>query len=395
MKIIGTMSGTSADGLDIALCEITGAPPKLEAKIIASAMLPYPSAIRDAILAACQLETSNVQVLGELNFSLAYAMAQGINKFITDNAQYGEIDLIGSHGQTVWHNVDENGLVTSTLQIASSSVIAEETGITTINNFRERDVAAGGQGAPLTSYVDWLLMRDAEQWRAVQNIGGMGNVTLLPPLTEHNTKILAFDTGPGNALIDVAVYALTDGELICDLDGSLAKAGTVNRAWLEELLAHPYYQRKPPKTTGRELFGTDLGLKYVEEGKSRQLSEQDIIATLTALTAHSIADAYQRFISSSIGQVIIGGGGGNNPALMEMLSQLLYPTPVISHEALGLDSDFKEALVFAVLAYETWHNRIGALPEQTGANHATVLGQITPGNNYGALIERTWLNHAD
>jgi anhydro-N-acetylmuramic acid kinase len=395
MKVLGTMSGTSADGLDIALCEISDKPPKLEAKIIASSTLPYPPTIREAILAACQLESSNAQVLSELNFSLAYAMAAGVQKFLAGVGQLGKVDLIGSHGQTIWHNVDENGQVTSTLQIVSASVIAEVTGITTINNFRERDVAAGGQGAPLTAYVDFLLLRDDEQWRVIQNIGGMGNVTLLPPLNEPNAQLLAFDTGPGNALMDVAVYELTNGELICDIDGSLAKAGTVNDEWLNELLAHPYYQRKPPKTTGRELFGTDLALDYVQQGKKRQLSEQDIIATLTALTAHSIANAYRQFIEPTIGEVVIGGGGGNNPTLIEMLSQLVQPSPVISHEALGLDSDFKEALVFAVLAYETWHNRTGTLPEQTGAKQASVLGQITAGDNYKQLIERTWFTHVD
>lgn len=395
MKVLGTMSGTSADGLDIALCEITGTPPKLEARIIASTMLPYPPAIRQEILAACQLQSSNAQVLSELNFSLGYTMANGIQKFLTDMGQIGEVDLIGSHGQTVWHNVDENGLVTSTLQIASASVIAEITGITTINNFRERDVAAGGQGAPLTAYVDWLLLRDKEQWRAIQNIGGMGNVTLLPPLNEPNAQLLAFDTGPGNALMDVAVYEFTNGELICDINGSLAQAGTIDNEWLNELLAHPYYQRKPPKTTGRELFGTNLALNYVQQGKKRQLSEQDIIATLTALTAHSIANAYRQFVNQTIGEVVIGGGGANNPTLMKMLRQLVHPSSVILHETLGLDSDFKEALVFAVLAYETWHNRTSTLPEQTGAKHATVLGQITAGDNYKQLIKETWLNHAN
>jgi anhydro-N-acetylmuramic acid kinase len=226
----------------------------------------------------------------------------------------------------------------------------------------------------------------------VQNIGGMGNVTLLPPLSDAATEPLAFDTGPGNALIDIAVNHLTDGVLTYDRDGQMAAAGRVAGNWLEELLDHPYYRRKPPKTTGRELFGTEMALKLVAEGQAHGYTANDIVASLTALTTHSIAQTYRDFLPKQIDEVIIGGGGASNPALMQMLRDILDPTQVITHEAIGLSSDFKEALVFAVLAYETWHHRPGTLPAQTGASHPTVLGQITPGHNFANLIQQTWCN---
>lgn len=384
MKVIGLMSGTAADGVDIALCEITGQPPKVEVTVLEATTIPYDSDMRERILEAVQAETGHVDKIGQLNFDLAAHFADAIKQH-----QY-EAALIGSHGQTVWHNVDESGKVTSTLQIGSGAVLAEETGITVINNFRERDVAAGGQGAPVTAYVDYLLLRHETKWRAIQNIGGMGNVTLVPPLVDSHSPLIAFDTGAGNALIDAAVLYLTDGKLAYDKDGQMANTGRVVGAWLEELADHPYYHRKPPKTTGRELFGTEMALELVTEGQLQGYADNDIVATLTALTATSIAQSYRDFVAHNIGEIIIGGGGASNPTLMQMIQNLVKPIPVLTHEDIGLSSDYKEALVFAVLAYETWHNRTSTLPSQTGASHSTVLGQITPGQNYTDLIRKTW-----
>ena len=260
----------------------------------------------------------------------------------------------------------------------------------TISNFRARDIAAGGQGAPLTSYVDWLLLRHADHWRAVQNIGGMGNVTFLPPLYDKISPPIAFDTGPGNALLDVAVSRLTEGARHYDHDGELAQQGKINETWLDELLNHPYYARDYPKTTGRETFGTAAAQDLLAQAQARGLGAHEIIATLTALTATNIADAYARFAPAPVREVILGGGGRHNPVIVGMLRQLLAPARVMSHEDIGMDSDFKEALVFALLAYETWHGRPATLPALTGARHASVLGQITPGVNYAELIRRTW-----
>ncbi len=385
MKVVGLMSGTSLDGIDAALCEIDGTPPALRAQILATVSVPYERDFRGRLLALCSPGT--IDDACRLSFELGERFADAVRQ-VTDDTQ--SIDLIGSHGQTIWHDVD-NRHVTSTLQIGSASVIAERTGITTISNFRERDIAAGGQGAPLTSYVDWLLLRHPDQWRAVQNIGGIGNVTLLPPLSDMQSPMLAFDTGPGNVLIDALVAMITNGTHHYDEDGAIAAEGTVDVAWLADLLTHPYFQQPPPRTTGRELFSTAMAVELLVTGRSRNLRDVDIVATVTALTAHSIADAYQRYAPHSPPEVILGGGGARNQTLVQMLSDALPATIIQTHEAIGVDSDFKEALVFAVLAYETWHNRVGCLPAQTGASHGTVLGQITPGNNYAALIKRSWL----
>ena len=391
MLIVGLMSGTSADGIDAALCEITGAPPHLRARIVKAIMQPYPDDFRQQILDACLPERSRVDTLCQLNADLGEHFAQAVLHVIAEAGIPPEdVDLIGSHGQTVWHAVQPDGRVSATLQITEASVIAERTGITTVSNFRPRDVAAGGQGAPLTGYADWLLLRHSTHWRAVQNIGGIGNVTFLPPIADSSSLPLAFDTGPGNALIDAAVTLITNGAQRYDCDGLLAAKGHVDQEWLSELSNHPYYHRLPPKTTGRELFGAEMSEKLVNEGRARGLENTSIIATLTALTAASITVAYRRFAPSPITEIILGGGGARNLTLVEMLRERLDPAAVLSHEDIGLDSDNKEALVFALLAYETWHVRPGTHPALTGAHHAAVLGQITPGQNYAALIRQTW-----
>lgn len=392
MRIIGLMSGTSADGIDAALCEIDGAPPQLHARIVAAVGIPYPPDMQARILRACRPDTGTVDELCRLNVALGEAFAEAVNQVIVKAGMSpSDVDLIGSHGQTVWHDVAADGHVTSTLQIGEPAVIAERTGITTISSFRPRDVAAGGQGAPLTGYADWLLLRHESRWRAVQNIGGIGNVTFLPPLSERSAPPIAFDTGPGNALIDGAITLLTGALLRYDFNGRIAADGHIDARWLEVLLDHPYFERQPPKTTGRELFGAPMAAQLVAHGRERGLSDADIAATITGLTAASIADAYRRFAPAPIGEVIVGGGGTRNPTLMGMLRQQLRPALVLRHEDIGIDSDFKEALVFALLAYETWHQRPGVHPAITGARHAAILGQITPSANFAALIRRTLL----
>lgn len=389
MLIIGLISGTSADGIDAALCKITGEP--LQARIRIATTKPYPPDLRQRVLNVCVPGKSQIDAICQLNYDLAEQFAAVVLGLIEQaGLTAADIDLLGSHGQTVWHNVLADGTVSATLQLTEAAVLAERTGITTISNFRARDIAAGGQGAPLVSYLDWLLLRHPTHWRAVQNIGGIGNVTFLPPLSDEHSTPIAFDTGPGNVLMDAAVTQLTGGAQTFDRDGRMAQAGQVDGAWLESLLLHPYYQRQPPKTTGRELFGTEMAAQLVEGGQKRGLSEQDIVATLTALTAHSIADAYRRFAPAPVGEVIVAGGGSNNPTLLDMLREAVKPAPVHSHEDIGVSSDHKEALLFALLAHETWHARPGNLPSLTGARHPVVMGQITPGDNYVDLVKGTW-----
>ncbi len=391
MKIIGLISGTSADAIDAALCEIEGAPPHLRARIVAARTHPYPPGFQARILRQIRPESSRVDELCELNAALGELFAEAALALLAENGLTpAEVDLIGSHGQTVWHTVQPDGRATSTLQITEASVIAERTGITTISNFRPRDIAAGGQGAPLTSYADWLLLRHPDHWRAVQNLGGIANVTFLPPLNDTTSDPLSFDTGPANCLIDEIAVLLSGGRQSYDVDGALGAAGTVDEAWLAALLDHPYYRRQPPKTTGRELYTAAMAADLLATGRARGLRDVDVVATVTALTAASIADAYRRFAPAPIAEVIIGGGGRRNPTLMRMIRERLGGIPVRTHEDVGLDSDNKEALVFALLAHETWHARPGNHPALTGARHPVVLGQITPGANYVALARRTW-----
>lgn len=391
MRVVGLMSGTSADGIEAVLCEISGAPPALTAGVVASISYPFDPDLQRRIHRAARAETSDVEQICLLNAELGELFALASLRLI---AQAGltpaDIDLIVSSGQTVWHAVAETGGVLATLQIGESSVIAERTGITTIGNLRARDVAAGGHGAPLVSYVDWLLLRHPAHWRAVQNIGGIGNVTFLPPQSDAQSRPLAFDTGPGNALIDWVTAAVTGGTHTYDEDGFLARQGQADEAWLAELLGHPYYRRTPPKTTGRELFSPAMAESLLAQGRTRGLTDAGIVATVTALTADSIADAYARFAPSPPAEVIVAGGGARNPALMDRLRARLPGARVLALDELGVASQTKEALAFAMIGYETWHHRPGSLPELTGASHPVVLGQITPADNFPRLIQSTF-----
>jgi anhydro-N-acetylmuramic acid kinase len=380
MILIGLMSGTSADGIDAAVIELSGFPPALHWRLLTFLEVAHPPELRTEIFACFRPQTSRVDRICRLNFALGRAFA-GAAQAAT--AQAGltleQIDLIGSHGQTLWHIPE--GPAASTLQIGEAAVIAEETGITTISNFRTRDMAAGGQGAPLVAYVDALLLCHPSQVRVAQNIGGIANLTYIPPSTSHEEPI-AFDTGPGNMLIDDLVSRATRGEQPYDRDGALAAQGNVDGALLAELLAEPYLRQPAPKTTGRELFGTHYGEKVWLQAHAAGLQNNDIIATVTAFTAHSIAQAYRDHLPRYPDEVIVSGGGVRNLTLMSMLRALLPPAQVRRSDELGLPSAAKEAIAFAVLAYETWHGRPSNLPTATGARRPVVLGNITPGRRW-------------
>lgn len=377
MIVLGLMSGTSADGTDVALVALEGAPPNLRWQLLHHTTIPHPAELRAAILAATRPETGTVDRLCALNVALgeqfAHAALVGIREAGLSPSQ---VDLIGSHGQTVWHAPE--GTPPGTLQLGEAAIIAERTGIPVVSDFRARDVAAGGQGAPLVAYVDVLLLTHREKVRAAQNIGGIGNVTFLPPRARPDLTPFAFDTGPGNVLIDAAAARATDGAWSCDENGVLAARGDVDERLLAELLAHPYFTRRPPKTTGRELFGGAFVEDVWERARVRGLRPEDVVATLTALTAHSIACACQDFLPVYPDEVIVSGGGARNSTLMRFLTDLLSPARVCTSDAVGIPGDAKEALAFAILAYETWHGRPSNLPSATGARHNVILGHVTP-----------------
>jgi anhydro-N-acetylmuramic acid kinase len=379
------MSGTSADGIDAALTDITGAPPHLNARLILHTHIAFTSEQRAEIFALFEPATGSVDRICHMNFQLGeWFAAAALQAVAQANLKPTDIDLIGSHGQTIYHAVDADSPIKSTLQIGEAAVIAARTGITTVADFRVADVAAGGQGAPLISYIDWLLLRHESRCRAIQNIGGIANVTYLAP--GDDSAVIAFDTGPGNMLIDAAVNSATDGEQTYDEDGAWAASGKVDRALLAELMAHPFLSRRPPKTTGREQFGVHYANELWSRAQSQGISDADLVATLTAFTAESIADAYRRFLPQMPDEVILGGGGAKNPILLALLREALDPIAVTTHEALGIPDDAKEALAFAVLAYETLHGRAGNLPNCTGASRRTVLGKITLGANCQSLV---------
>jgi len=389
MRVVGLMSGTSVDGIDAAVVDIPDDVRRL--RVLAFVSVPFAPPLRERIFRAFRPETSSVDELCRLNFDLGEAFAAAaLQAIAAARLTTNDVGLIGSHGQTVWHDVVPDGQVTSTLQLGEPCVIAERTGITTIADFRPRDVAAGGQGAPLVCLFDLLFFADEHQNRAVQNIGGIANVTTIPAgfnveRETWNLEPLAFDTGPGNMLMDEAARLATGGAQTCDVDGRLALAGRVHAGLRRELLAHPYLTQRPPKTTGRELFGRQFAAAVWRRGQALGLSGADIVATVTAFTAESIAQAYRDFIPFPIHEVILGGGGRRNPALVAMLRERLAPARLLTTEDFGLNSEAKEAVAFAVLAYQTWQHRPGNVPSCTGARRPVVLGKIVPGENYTHL----------
>lgn len=381
--VAGLMSGTSADGVDAALVEIRRSGGVLSARLVAFRKTVYPDSLRRAIFDLFRPEKTNVVGVSQANFALGEVFAQAVLDLAEQAGLLpGDIDLIGSHGQTIWHQprpAPWGGVdVTSTLQIGEPAVIAERTGITVVADFRVRDMAAGGQGAPLVPYVDYLLFRDDVLARAVQNVGGIANVTHLPAGGGPG-DVIAFDTGPGNMVIDAVVKTLTGGRQTMDRDGRWAASGQVSADFLAELLAHPYFAARPPKTTGREEFGEQYAARVVAAAGARGLSAADTVATVTALTARTITGSYRRFLPVLPDQVILGGGGARNPTLRLYLQEELPGVAVLSHEDFGIPDEAKEAMAFAILASECLDGRPNNLPSATGARRPVVMGKIVPG----------------
>lgn len=388
MRVLGLMSGTSLDGMDCALTRISGSLPDLQVELESFLTVPYAREQRRRIRAVCMPETSRLEELNSLNFEIGDWLADAALRALqAAGTEPAAVDLIASHGQTVQHAVGPEAARPATLQIGDPSVIAGRTGVTTAANFRTADVAAGGQGAPLTSFADWLLWRHAREARALLNIGGIANITWLPPGATAR-EVLAFDTGPGNLLIDWLAGQLTQGRQTCDADGRLAASGRVHEAWLAGLLNHAYFRLPPPKTTGRELFGEAYAAQLWQDACERGIAPSDCLATVTALTARSIALSLERHVPGGTDRVILSGGGGRNPSLVGMLRTALPGAPLRLLTDEGEAGDAKEAVAFAILGYAALHGRPGNLPSCTGAREQSVLGQIAPGRNFVELMRR-------
>ncbi|MEO5509254.1 MAG: anhydro-N-acetylmuramic acid kinase [Longimicrobiales bacterium] len=380
MRVIGLMSGTSLDGIDAALIEIDGDATAVRWSLTAFHETPYTDAQREAIHDAISTGTAerlcriNVE-LGEWHAHAAASVAEHAGVSLDD------IAAIGSHGQTVWHIPPSQGARGATLQLGCAATIAERTGVSVVSDFRSRDVAAGGQGAPLVPWADQLLFAHDTHARVLVNIGGMANLTWVPPRGVSN-DVLAFDTGPGNALVDAAVGIATNGAHHYDDNGDVARAGVVDERLLDTLLANPFFAMAPPRSTGRELFGRSFVQELIgQRGGDPATAARSLIRTLTELTARSIAGALDRFVRvRGAGEVIVTGGGARNGYLMERLAQLLAPMSVIAGEAAGINAAAKEAIVFAALAWAHIHRVPGNLPTATGASGPRVLGSFTPGS---------------
>ena len=387
--VVGIMSGTSVDGIDTALTEIEGSGPTARVRLIAFRTWEFPSEIRARVFKLFDPRQARVDQICNLDFILGELFARAVLRLIEEvGLSAGEVDLIGTAGQTIWHDpepirispnvpwLSETIETRSTFAIGESAVLAERTGITTVGDLRVRDVAAGGHGAPLIAYADWILLRDAEKGRCVQNIGGIGNVTWLPPGATID-DVVAFDTGPGNMIIDAFVEVATAGAQSYDRDGLIASRGRVRHGILEGWLEDPYFSRQPPKSTGREHFGAQFVRRAITEAQGIPI--EDLIATATALTAWSIAGAYDSFLRplGRIDEVVLGGGGARNPVLVGMLSERLRGVAIRSHEDFGIDSDAKEALAIAILANDAMMGHRTNVPGATGGRR-TVLGKINP-----------------
>ena len=413
--IIGLMSGTSVDGIDAAIVEIAGHGLETEVDLIAFETFPFPTGVPQRILALCHPDTGRVDDICEMNFYIGHLFAEAVKHILQKSGMSAnDIDLIGSHGQTIHHlpgntsadlrigpgeknakgkasvqtasetifchrqKMSKNPIFKkSTLQVGEPAVIAHETGIPTIADFRVADMAAGGQGAPLVSYPDYLLFRDNFKTVGLLNIGGIANLTVLPANGTFDS-VCAADTGPGNMCIDAVVTEITEGAEHYDKDGRRAAQGKAHQTLIDAWLKHPFFQLSPPKTTGREMFGHTYAMTCLTACGKHELSDNDCIATLTELTVQTIVGYIERFITgrNPIDRLYVSGGGIHNQTIMRRLGERLSDTTVESVDNSGISADAKEAIAFAILANETLHGNAGNLPSATGASVRKVLGKF-------------------
>ena len=398
-NVIGLMSGTSVDGIDAAIVEITGYGLETTVNLIAFETFPFPPDVPQRILALCQPDTGRVDDICEMNFYIGHLFAEAVKHILQKSGMHtSNIDLIGSHGQTIHHlpgdpNTDSDANTIrktrslkqtarnikkpSTLQIGEPAVIAHETGIPTIADFRVADMAAGGQGAPLVSYPDYLLFRDSDKTVGLLNIGGIANLTVLSANGSFDS-VSAADTGPGNMCIDAVVNEITNGTERYDKAGQRAAQGTPYLSLIDEWLNHSFFHLSPPKTTGREMFGHAFAMDCLAACRKHNLSDNDCIATLTELTVQTIALYIAQFVPRQhpIDTLYVSGGGVHNQTLMQRLNEVLANTAVEPVDNSGISADAKEAIAFAILANESLHGQAGNLPSATGASVRKVLGKF-------------------
>jgi anhydro-N-acetylmuramic acid kinase len=370
--IVGLMSGTSLDGVAAAVVRFSDRDGRVDAELVGFTQRGYTREQHDR-LARALVEGTPAEYC-RLGFDLGGWLADAAAAAIAEaGVSRKEVAVIASHGQSIWHEPGH-----STWQIGESAVIAERLGVPVVNDFRVRDVAAGGQGAPLVPIADAMIFSSLTDWRALQNLGGIGNVTVVPPGGDL-TGVRAFDTGPGAGVIDKVTRALRP-ELPYDVDGKLAAAGSPVTPVVTALLAHPYFAAEPPKSTGPELFSPAYVTSLIRMCRDERsaCTDEDIIASAVALTARSIADSYRRFIAEPISEVVLSGGGAKNPTLVGSISAALSPLPVRLFDELFFDGEAKEAVAFALLGYLHLRGRFGNVRSATGARGSRILGKLTP-----------------
>lgn len=378
--VIGLMSGTSLDGIDVAIVKLTDKN-DIKLDLVHFQTFPYPEKVKEDIYALCNPKTSRVDRLSGMNMLLGELYADASLRAIEKaGLNPKDILLISSHGQTIYHQPTPAAVggqhITSTLQIGDIAVVAERTGITTVGDFRTRDMAAGGQGAPLVPYADFLLFKKQEYGRVIVNIGGIANITVLPKAAQKS-DVQAYDTGPGNMLIDYFVHLLTDGKRAYDKDGLIAAQGKVDEQWLKKLLSHEYFQADPPKSTGRELFGKEYARQLWKEADEQSIDPVDRIATITELTAVTLCEEINRHMNEAhIEEILISGGGRNNPTLMKRIKTHLNGVSIKGTDEYGMSADAKEAIIFALLGYQCLQKETNNLPSATGSSKPVVMGKV-------------------
>jgi anhydro-N-acetylmuramic acid kinase len=376
----GVMSGTSVDAVDVAFAYVEGSGPSLRVEPVGAGTAPIPDALRRIVEDNMVIETSSVRDLTLLNVRLAHLYADAVREASErSGVAISDIDAIGLHGQTLWHQPDPTELagmeVAATLQIGDPSVLANLVGLPVVGNFRAADMALGGQGAPLVPYFDWAVFRSGSEDRILLNLGGIANVTALTA-GGRLEDVLAFDTGPANTVLDALARRFLDARF--DVDGTAARRGTASDALLDEMLGHPWFASSPPKSTGRELFSERYVDAFIDKARGFGLGQEDLFTTAAELTIRSVGRAYESFVAPSVRPscVIVSGGGVHNPVLMEGLSRVFAGIPVESSAEHGIDPDAKEALCFATLAHETLSGAPSNVPSATGAADRAILGTI-------------------